>query len=469
MPFILGVFLCVTIGWSAVFSVASYNVENLFDGVNDGSEYPDFSLGNNGWNVSMAEVKFLHTRQAIQAIDADILGLQEIENQRVLKMLAEATGYPYYAFSKADDAPIGIGVLSRYAIITQETLPIYGERTRPLLHVKIATPDEPVHLWVNHWPSLKHPESLRLKVAKQLYDAVKQVKEPTILLGDFNTPITQNSVIRRQFSDLFAQGWYDPWSEMPLQRRWSHDFFGKKSALDRILLSNLFFDAKGLDYAKGSFDVLSLPLLTTKEGKPYRWGRKDKGKGVHTGEGYSDHFPIKLKLSTTPYKTSTTVFLEDLFSMQEGPADVSLKEAVVSYVHKDGFVLSQKGRGIYVYRSGATVRTGQVVDVSVRMLKEYYGMKEITALHVDKLHPYTVPLKHAMLPASSLSEARAGDVIYEITGIVRQKMLHTKHGTIRLYAKEPRLMPQEGERVQLKKVRVGLFKNKKELILEERE
>jgi len=38
----------------ADFSVASYNVENLFDAKNQGTEYDDYKAGAHNWNEHMA-------------------------------------------------------------------------------------------------------------------------------------------------------------------------------------------------------------------------------------------------------------------------------------------------------------------------------------------------------------------------------------------------------------------------------
>ena len=35
---------------AAELKIASFNVQNLFDGVNDGTEYADFKIGRGGWS-----------------------------------------------------------------------------------------------------------------------------------------------------------------------------------------------------------------------------------------------------------------------------------------------------------------------------------------------------------------------------------------------------------------------------------
>ena len=415
----------------------------------------------------MAAIKFAQTQKVLSHIDADIIALQEVENAPLLERLGKALGYSYYAFTKTDTSPMGVGLLSRFKILSHQSLPTGVFSSRDLLHVKVQTPTQPLHVWVNHWPSQKKPPQMRMDVAKVLHAALLNQEEPTILLGDFNTPHHESSPLRKYFLN---QGWYDPWVEMPHDKRWSHDFFGKKSALDRILVSPSLQDGKALESETRSFRVYAPSFLVNKNGTPKRWERKDKGKGIHVGEGYSDHLPIGLTLTTIPdAKPSRKVFLEALFEMRAGKVDVSLHRAIVSYVHKDGFVLSQNARGIYVYKPGLSLKPGQVVDVRVMELKDYHGMKEITALHVTKIHADTVPPSSAMLEASRLQDARGGDVMKEIHGRVEGKVFHTQYGAIRLYAKDPKLMPRFGMNVTLKGVRVGVYHGKNEVILEEKE
>jgi len=63
------------------FSVASYNVENLFDLKADGTEYPEYlPNGPAGWTRAVQSVKVAHTARVIKELDADIVCLQEVES-----------------------------------------------------------------------------------------------------------------------------------------------------------------------------------------------------------------------------------------------------------------------------------------------------------------------------------------------------------------------------------------------------
>jgi endonuclease/exonuclease/phosphatase family metal-dependent hydrolase len=454
------------LAWGA--TLATYNVENLFDAKVEGSEYTGFTPGKFGWNEAMAQKKFDHTARAIKAIDADIIGLQEIENRALAVALANALDYPYVAFTKPLGSPTGVGLLSRYPIAKQQVLPSSLSKTRDMLHVTLVLDTYALDVVVVHWPSLKNPMRQREVVAKQLKTYVASLDE-VVVLGDFNDPLGPKSALAQTFARLETlQGWFDPFFTQ--KERWSHDFFGKKEALDRILLHERFFDGKGLEYMPESFTRITVPFLATSSGSPYRWERKNRGKGAHTGKGYSDHFPLKLTLTSAPYRSNAKkTDIATLFALNEGSVNLWLEAAQVIYVHKEGFVLAQKKRRIYVYNSGFKPKLGEILDVEVHEIGSFQGMREIMALHVRKIHPETRDIAPHLLPPDALENANAGDVMREVKGVMKKGRLITPHGAIRVYSKTKSLLPNEGESVHLERVRVGMYGGQKELIIEERE
>ena len=100
---------------SAKILIASFNVQNLFDDKTDGTEYADFKKGGKkNWNKEKYEKKIAAVSKDIKEINADVILLLEIENERVLKELASRTGYEYSVFSRGNDkAPVGLGYLSK--------------------------------------------------------------------------------------------------------------------------------------------------------------------------------------------------------------------------------------------------------------------------------------------------------------------------------------------------------------------
>ena len=58
------------------FTVASYNVENLFDLKNDNNEYSEFVPNTHQWNQRNFNIKLNNLIKVINDIDADIIALQ---------------------------------------------------------------------------------------------------------------------------------------------------------------------------------------------------------------------------------------------------------------------------------------------------------------------------------------------------------------------------------------------------------
>jgi len=80
--FILPFLLC-----AKPFKVASYNVENLFDAAYQGTEYEEYIPGRHNWTKRMAQIKLDRTAEVICDLDADIIALQEVENESVFNAL----------------------------------------------------------------------------------------------------------------------------------------------------------------------------------------------------------------------------------------------------------------------------------------------------------------------------------------------------------------------------------------------
>jgi predicted extracellular nuclease len=90
--------LVATMLYPKAFKVASYNVENLFDSTDNGTEYEAYRPGRHNWTPRMVEIKLDRVAEVICDLDADVVALQEIENQAIfsrLKQRLARVGCPY--------------------------------------------------------------------------------------------------------------------------------------------------------------------------------------------------------------------------------------------------------------------------------------------------------------------------------------------------------------------------------------
>lgn len=453
--------------------IASYNVENLFDEKNQGSEYKDFKIGRYGWSKKMANIKFSHTLEAIKLINADIIALQEVENKSLIQRLAKESGFAYYAFAKPFKSPVGVGVLSKYPIISKESIYAGIKKTRDFLHVNIDIDGKKLGIWVVHFPTQKHSYKKRLKVAKTLKKAVENSKDREFLMvGDFNTKISPKSILQKSFGKLGKKiDFYDPWFSVSYANRYSQVFYGKKSALDRMIINKNLYDGRDLEYKKNSFKVIKDAFLSDKKGYPNRWKIKGKNRR-HKGEGYSDHFPIMLTITTDKKSSSKddvkTLSIDKLYSLKSGKVDIKIQKAVVTYKNKNSYIVSQKGRGIYVFKPGFELKKGYMYDFLVQSIKDYKGTREITSLHVEKEYGKVKDFQSYLIKSKDIKKANISDVVDRVSGEVKGRYLVTADGKVRIFARD-KIELRDGERLVLEGVRIGKYKKEVELIMEKTE
>jgi hypothetical protein len=311
-------------------TVAFYNVENLFDFNLDGTEYDEYKPGWNGWTAETHLKRLRSAAEAIAAVGADAIGLCEVENKNALTELADALDkmgapYPYAATADAPGSATVTALLSKLPIGEKHALPV--EKSRSILEASIGRSGG-LKLFVNHWPSKRHPESARATAATALRRRLDALPPGTdyILIGDFNSNYNEfaafhttrhddtrgvtgiNHILKTVTGgsppkfvcagDLPNCGncHYNAWLDMEEGDRMSYVYRGARETIDNMLLPAALFDASGYSYLGGSFEAFNWGGRLLRNGAPYRWQMAYKGKQkYHKGEGYSDHLPIRAK------------------------------------------------------------------------------------------------------------------------------------------------------------------------------
>lgn len=333
------------------FLVAFYNVENLFDLNIDGPEYKEYKVGLSNWDSAMQKIKLSNIANVISSINAHIVTLCEVENRNALSDLVSELKEQnsIYQYSAIADTPVKTTtcpvVLSKFPIKETRSFPVDlpgNSITRNILEADIQINSSILKIFVNHWPSKLHPESLRLETAKVLHSRIKQLPSQTdyIIIGDLNSDYDEYITFRtnnldntngitginhifktltteskkqtfftkndfRRFSGDYH---YNLWLELPYNERMSHFYKGNTQTPDNILLPRSLYDSTGLSYCDNSFEVFTWNGKLLENGKPIRWEFVWKGKEkIHTGTGYSDHLPLlarftKSKFMATPAK-----------------------------------------------------------------------------------------------------------------------------------------------------------------------
>jgi len=328
------------------FSVAFYNVENLFDYEFDGKEYPEYRPDPQNWNQQMFDKKYDNIASVIAALNAGIIALCEVEDRDALNHLADVLkkkGCTYQhraiidTFSGSNTHP---AILSRYPVKKSVLHPIYlagNLPTRGILEADIDIKGVPLKIFVNHWPSKKHPESFRLAAADTLASLLSKLPKQCdyLLLGDFNSDYNEFSTFttfghndtrgitgintrlgttqpasdattRNRFEDEVLQSpnpsHYNLWLELPDAIRMSYVYKGNRQTPDNILIPPALFDTNGVAYIDNSFNSFTWGSRLLKNNRPIGWQmRYAQKRKFHIGEGYSDHLPIVAKFTTAPF------------------------------------------------------------------------------------------------------------------------------------------------------------------------
>jgi hypothetical protein len=327
-------------------TLVSYNVENLFDMVDNGNEYDEYKPGQDNWNENTFQIKLNNIASVVAAVNADIAVLVEVENENTVHALCDVLrgkdrDYPFYAVGgQANHGSVMPVVLSKFPVLSEKSFGVGGDASihdRNMLQADIFLGRDTLAVFACHWPSKMHKESARLENARLLAQRLAELPKGKdyVVAGDFNedydecetfhtmamddtrgeTGLNQvlgtvtskplQFVAYTQKNGLMkgASGLFDAWLELPEAHRLSTMFKGRPQTPDHILLPASMFDATGISYLNHSFYAFTWNGRLLKDAAPYRWQmRYAKNARYHAGEGYSDHLPIVARLCRCAFK-----------------------------------------------------------------------------------------------------------------------------------------------------------------------
>lgn len=311
------------------YNVIFYNVENLFDTIDDPKTNDNEFLpgGPFKYTSQVYQTHLQRTSEVLAGICKKelpmFIGLAEIENRLVLEDLIAQDALRAYTLgivhqNAPDERGIDVALLynkslckllkEEYLYVQIDTQPEF--KTRMILHATFECfSGTQVHVYVNHWPSRregeKETEYRRIEAAQTLRESTDMLlkNDPMsniIVMGDFND-YPNNASIEKvlgaadwKTADKSEAQLYNI-SEADAQDtivRGSHNFRGEWGCLDQIILSkNMLQWRGGAGATQLPYRIYYTPkmLYTDKNGKV---STNRMYAGTRFVGGYSDHLPV---------------------------------------------------------------------------------------------------------------------------------------------------------------------------------
>ena len=335
MHLLLVVLLCATTGLSAqdttVRTLAFYNLENLYDTIDDPQTRDDERTPNGayGWTRKRYRQKIDNLARTIAQIGKlqrgappDILGLCEVENRKVLDALLRhpslnKVAYQAVHFDSPDERGIDVALVYNPETFNvmdynKHSLFLYNDDgfrdyTRDQLVVTGYLDGQLLHVLVNHWPSrsggTKRSAPYRKSAARlclKIMDSIRRYepKARFVIMGDFNDNPADASLAKilragkkRDTSALLFNPMFTyyrrGYGTLAFRDGWN--FF------DQIIVSKDFIRSKDGVFSFWKAGIYNPTELTTREGRYRGYPFRTYAGRRYTG-GYSDHYPVYVYL-----------------------------------------------------------------------------------------------------------------------------------------------------------------------------
>lgn len=319
----------------ATFGVAFYNLENLFDTINNNGKYDlEFSpAGSRKWDGNKYWSKIKNLSYAISQMTTKttplgpaVIGVSEIENITVLQDLVKAEAIrdrnlQIVHHDSPDRRGVDVGLLYNpllFRVLTVKNyklevpeLPNFLTRDQMCvvgLMGNKQTGYSRVAIIVNHWPSRRGGEAesswlreaaaaLNVKIAEELL-----AQDPNIgiiTMGDMNDDPYNKSVSKilgavKDIKKTTSPGWYNPFWEKLDKGIGSYIYRGGWNLFDQIIVNSNLVDGKcGLKFHAA--EVFNKTFLLQHDGQYKGYPLRTFSGGAWTN-GYSDHLPTEIFL-----------------------------------------------------------------------------------------------------------------------------------------------------------------------------
>jgi hypothetical protein len=312
--------------------VAFYNLENFYDTINDPLKSDEEFLpnGTKHYTSSVYQDKTNRLSDVLSQIGTEhtpdgwsVLGCAEIENEQVLKDLIatpqlRSRNLKIIHYDSPDERGVDVALLYNPKYFT----PIYSEPlnvplknadgtfhpTRDILYVYGSYDGEPMHFFVNHWPSRRGGEeasapgrALAASVCRHKMDSLfqKDPKAKIIVMGDLNDDPVSPSVAKvigakGDKSKVGVSEMYNPWVEPYKQGIGTLAYNDSWNLFDQIIVSGAFLEKEQSGFFFFGAHIFHKPWMDQTTGRYKGYPKRTFDFDNYMG-GYSDHYPTYIE------------------------------------------------------------------------------------------------------------------------------------------------------------------------------
>jgi len=318
-----------------IHTVAFYNLENLFDTINDPLKFdeasPIMEMKANRSEVYKKKIK--NMARVVANIGTDIsknapavIGVCEIENREVLVDLVNdplllGKDYGIIHFDGPDARSIDVALLYQKALFkpiesSSHELLLYDNVTRKRVYtrdqllVKGKLDGDLIHILVNHWPSRSGGEArsrpkrvAAARLNKRIIDSLQSIDPyaKIFTMGDLNDDPTNESVkhvlkAKKERNEVPLKGLYNPYEKMFTEKGWGTTAYRDALSLfDQIIMSKPFLENDYSSFRFWKAGIYNPSYMFNKRGRYKGYPLRSFADGGFT-DGFSDHFPVYVYL-----------------------------------------------------------------------------------------------------------------------------------------------------------------------------
>ncbi len=313
-----------------VYSIAFYNLENIFDTIHDEgkNDYEFLPNGTYHWNKMKYEHKLANMSKVLldlgtdklPGVGASIIGVSEVENSRVMDHLIsqpamQERGFKYVHIEGPDKRGVDCALLYNPKFFTPRKSflqPYVYEKpedqeytTRGFLTVQGTLAGDPLTVIVCHWPSrgaVSYYRELAGKQVRALVDSIQNAdpEQRIVVMGDMNDDPDNASMAKclrakRKMKDVGKNDFFNPWwNVLRSNGQGTLTYQGAWNLFDQIVMSRNLLDPKGKkDYSHLTlinWHIFRRDYLIQQTGKYKGTPLRTTAGGVWL-DGFSDHLP----------------------------------------------------------------------------------------------------------------------------------------------------------------------------------